>query len=157
MTDYNFSGRAFARIIEQLPAETPLYRTYEPPNQDESSDVWYHSQKEHLMGWFSHLAGAGAYNRKTRGRRAKQGYNSFQCAMGLIWLAEALGENPDVVVAAANESFEHSHTAAQCAAVRRHIPWDRIVELIVAQGLHNPASVKHTARTPRPRPRIWAQ
>lgn len=145
MDEYNFSGRAFARMISHLPAETPIYRAFEGTDPGAPTTVWYGTQREHLIGWFSELAGPGGYNRKTRGRRAKQGYNSFQCAAGLVWLAEALGEDPAVVQAAADEASQYRHTAAQCGAVRRRIPWERIVELIVSQNLHTrPSSQRET-------------
>ncbi|MDO5722571.1 MAG: hypothetical protein Q4P06_08570 [Actinomycetaceae bacterium] len=139
MSDKDFSGYAFARILTQLPAHTPLYDDLGGGAQDgDDNGVWYRDQREHLIGWFSELAGPGAYNRKSRGLKARHGYNHFQCAEGLLWLAEALGEDPQVVRAAYEAVSEHTHTAARSAAVRRLIPWERVVELIIEKGLHNP-------------------
>lgn len=139
MADLDFSGRTFARMISQLPAHPPLYDTLGGGAEDAHNyGVGYQTQQQHLVGWFSQLAGPGAYNRKTRGLKARHGYNHFQCAEGLLWLAEALGEDPEVVRAAYAAVAEHTHTAARSAAVRKLIPWERIVELILAKNLHNP-------------------
>ena len=93
-------------------------------------DHWWSSQREHLIGWFSQLAGPGAYDRKSKNLGAKHGYNHFQCAPGLLWLAEALGEDPSIVQRAAAEAGGIGRPAAQCAAIRRIIPWQRIAELV---------------------------
>ncbi|MCT2266039.1 hypothetical protein M3F32_15920 [Dietzia cinnamea] len=82
----------------------------------------------------SESEGPGAYGRKTRGRDAKATYNSLRCAPALIWIAEALGEDPAVVksaVAAADAAGPNF--TSQCAAIRRVVPWSRIEELIGAQ------------------------
>lgn len=139
MKNIDFSGTTFARILSQLPPHTPLYDDLGGGDADAREyGVWYSTQKEHLIGWFSHIAGPGAYNRKSRGLKARHAYNHFQCAEGLLWLAEALGEDPQVVRAAYEAVDQHTHTAARTAAVRKLIPWDRITELIVKKRLHNP-------------------
>lgn len=139
MTDVDYSGHAFARIISKLPAHPPLYDTLGGGASDARNyGVWYATQQQHLVGWFSQLAGPGAYNRKSRGLKARHGYNHFQCAEGLLWLIEALGEDPQVVKTAYAAIDEHTHTAARSAAVRKLVPWERIVELIKEQQLHNP-------------------
>lgn len=87
-----------------------------------------------MVGWMSESEGPGAYGRKTRGRDAKATYNSLRCAPALIWMAEALGEDPAVVksaVAAADAAGPNF--TSQCAAIRRVVPWSRIEELIGAQ------------------------
>jgi len=91
---------------------------------------WWTSQRQHMVGWFSELAGPGAYNRKTRGLDAKYGYNHLQCAPALLWIAEALGEDSALVKAAANRAAEYRPTASQCAAIRSVVAWTRIEELV---------------------------
>lgn len=122
------SARNMARIIERLPAHGPISDAYEAAYLPGSH--WWSSQREHLHAWFCELDGPGAYGRKSRGLDARHGYNHFQCAPGLLWLAEALGEDTDVVQRAANQAGGKGRPASQCAAIRREIPWERVVELI---------------------------
>lgn len=42
-------------------------------------------------------ASVGAYGRKQGLTDPRLAYNRFQCAPGLLWLAEALGEDPDTM------------------------------------------------------------
>jgi hypothetical protein len=53
--------------------------------------VWYANQREHLLGWLDEYDGPGYYGRKNPNRSAEFIYNHFQCAPGLLWLAEAAG------------------------------------------------------------------
>ena len=129
------SGTVFARRIRRLPVRQPLtdaYERSEPRPLGVSPGKTYDDQREHLTGWFSELGGPGYYGRaKPRGARA--GYNSFQCAPGLVWLAEALGEDPAVVrkgIAAIEAAPRRG--ASQCAAWRRVVPWSRIEDLLGA-------------------------
>lgn len=80
----------------------------------------------------SEMDGPGAYGRQRRGRTAKAAYNSLRCAPALIWIAEALGEDADVVrraVSAADAAGPNF--SAQCGAIRKVVPWSRIDELLV--------------------------
>lgn len=109
-----------------LPEHLPISDAY---TSTCGPNVWYSSQRQHLQSWFSELSGAGAYGRSSRGLTAKHGYNHLQCAQGLLWLAEALGEDSDRVRQAAQSAGGTGREATQCAAVRRVIPWSRIWEL----------------------------
>ncbi|WP_029211070.1 hypothetical protein [Arsenicicoccus bolidensis] len=72
----------------------------------------------------------GAYGRKQGSTVPRLAYNRFQCAPGLLWLAEALGEDPDTVRRAiAAVEAGPARGASQCRAVREVIPWERIEAL----------------------------
>lgn len=125
------------RVIQRLPVAQPITDAYQatgPLGVPKPTSGWT-NQKEHLLGWFSEISGPGAYNRQSRTWDAKAAYNHFQCAPGLLWLAEALGEEPTTVRRAV-ESVQAAprRAASQCAAVRRIIPWERIEQLAVGWG-----------------------
>lgn len=118
--DKDWPGRAFARKLQRLEPHLPISDAYESAYLP--GEHWWSSQREHLVGWFRELSGSGAYGRVTRGLGAKYGYNYFQCAPGLLWLAEALGEEAEVVQKAADVAGGKGRPATQCAAIRRVIP-----------------------------------
>lgn len=120
-------------VIHELRVAQPQTDAYEAGRSLGSSrdrKAWYRHQKEHLQGWLSEYGGGGAYGRQQGSNDPRLAYNRFQCAPGLIWLAEALGEDADVVrraITAAQAAPKRG--ASQCAAVRSVIPWARIEEL----------------------------
>lgn len=68
-------------------------------------------------------ASVGAYGRKQGSTDPRLTYNRFQCALGLLWLAEALGEDPDTVrLAIAAVEAGPARGASPCRAVREVIP-----------------------------------
>lgn len=127
------SAKDFARILNRRRANYPTSDAY-PPAPAPWAGTWYSSQKEHVVGWLNELDGPGAYGRKTRGLGAKHMYTHFQCAPGLLWVAEALGESAEVVRLAADNAADvwtgGGRAASECAAIRRIIPWSRIAELL---------------------------
>ncbi|TSD85647.1 hypothetical protein FFK22_026530 [Mycobacterium sp. KBS0706] len=95
--------------------------------------TWYSTQQEHWLGWLREYDGPGAYNRSTlRGRSAEYAYNHIQCAPMLLWLAEAV-EVPEKTLRTASSAAAAagSRSAAQCAALRREIPWRVIAQRIL--------------------------
>ena len=134
----DWTAREFASILKRCGKDSqPITDALEGRNPvtgyDEPSSVWYSSQKEHVTDWLSEMAGPGAYNRKGSGYGARHFWQYFQCPDGLIWVAEALGEDPAIVQAAAHAFCEMDgqgkRLATQCAAIRKIIPWERIAEL----------------------------
>ena len=97
---------AFARLLQKLPAHTPVADKWErmrtPPSK------WWDSQRTHMTAWFSQAEGPGAYGRK-RAQTAGQTYNRLLCPPALLWIAEALGEDTETVRAAANEALSLIH------------------------------------------------
>ena len=127
----DWSGRVFANILARLDEHYPISDGYEEAHLP--GPHWWVSQREHVVGWLRDIDGAGAYNRKTRGLGARHFYQHFQCAPGLLWVGEALGESTLVVQRAADAAGGVGRPATQCAAIRRVIPWGRIVELVSLQ------------------------
>ncbi|MBG6107386.1 hypothetical protein [Frigoribacterium sp. CG_9.8] len=91
---------------------------------------WWTSQHEHVIAWFNEIDGPGAYKRRSRGLGARHGYIHFQCAPGLLWIAEAVGVDPVLVQLAADAAAGVGRPATQCAAIRRVLPWQQIETLV---------------------------
>lgn len=124
------------RLILRLPERQPLTDDYEA---ERTVSVWYRSQQEHLAGWLEEYNGPGAYNRKNPSISSKHFYNHLRCAPGLMWLAEALGEDPEVLRAGISDvRAAGPNPSSQCAAFRRSVPWPRIVELVEASPQFRP-------------------
>lgn len=117
-------------VVATLPTRQPITDDFES-RHPLAKRPWYSSQKQHLIGWLGEYGTGGAYNRQKPGQDAQHFYTHFQGAPGLLWLAEALGEEQDTLHRAV-EAIEAAGTkgAAQCGAFRRVIPWTRIEELL---------------------------
>jgi len=117
----------FARLLRSAGAHYPISDLYERdylPGRH-----WWTSQREHVTAWLDEIDGPGAYERASRGLGARHAYTHFQCAPGLLWIAEALREDPAVVQLAADTAAGVGRPATQCAAIRQIIPWQRIENL----------------------------
>ena len=121
------SGRALADILRVAEPHYPISSGYEQEHLP--GDHWWTSQREHVVAWLEEIDGPGAYNRTSRGLGARHAYTHFQCAPGLLWIAEALREEPGTVRAAAEKAAGNGRPATQCAAIRAVIPWSRIQAL----------------------------
>ena len=122
------------KVIAKLDVAQPLTDAYEQgtrDGRDGDRTTWYDSQKQHLLGWLGDYGGAGAYGRTKPGQDARFFYNHFRCPEGLMWLAEALGEDSTTVTAAIDAVRSASpNQSSRCGAFRRVIGWDRIAELV---------------------------
>ncbi|WP_238419491.1 hypothetical protein [Gordonia sp. 'Campus'] len=143
-------------LILRLPTAQPITDAYE---SDATARVWYSSQQEHLAGWLSEYNGPGAYNRANPSTSSKHFYNHFRCAPGLVWLAEALGED-ELVLRAGVESLRSAgpNPSSQCAAFRRVVPWARIMELLALQPeeLQLDQSLGQKIKSFMKRVRLWS-
>jgi hypothetical protein len=117
--------KAFARRIRMLSAEGAITSRMERASGRRlGENVWYHSQKEHWLGWLSDQDGPGFYGRATFNRTAQRIYNQINCAPMLVWLSEASGveksllRRAETAVQKAGASYPR-----QCGAVRRILPW----------------------------------
>lgn len=121
-------------LIDKLPAEQFLTDIFENPDDDEEvREVWYEHQKEHLQGWLSQYNSPGAYNRANPSTSSKKFYNNFKAVTGLLWLAEALGEDRDILANAILDAVDAGDSlASQCGAFRRRVPWIRIHQLVTS-------------------------
>lgn len=124
------NANTLCTLITTLPVPQPVTNAFEA-RQPATGRVWYTSQKEHLLGWLGDYHTPGAYGRQMPGQDAKVFYTRFQCVQGLMWLAEALGENEATLQRAIQEvDAAGQNPAAQCGAFRRVVPWTRIEALI---------------------------
>ncbi|NMO04289.1 hypothetical protein HH308_24010 [Gordonia sp. TBRC 11910] len=94
-----------------------------------NEDHW-HNQRDHITRWLGQYNTNGYYNRANPSTSGRRFYNSFKCASGLLWLADALGEEAAVLHHGV-EAIDAAGTnyASQCGAFRKVVPWARIVEL----------------------------
>ena len=134
--DAPLSGLAFGEILQRAKPHYPISDAYERDHLP--GRHWWTSQQEHVVGWLQELDGPGAYDRSSRGLGARHAYTHFQCAPGLLWIAEALGEDAKTVATASNTAAGADRPATQCAAIRKVIPWSRIQELAHASQSHAP-------------------
>ncbi|MFT3714786.1 MAG: hypothetical protein QM774_02235 [Gordonia sp. (in: high G+C Gram-positive bacteria)] len=117
-------------LVKELPAAQPITDEYEARTADLRRG-FSGRQKEHLLGWLDEYNTSGAYGRKNPSTSGKAFYNHFRCEPGLLWLAEALGEDAGVLRAAVRRVEENGpNPSSECGAFRRDVPWARIVELI---------------------------
>ncbi|MBZ9715927.1 hypothetical protein [Deinococcus multiflagellatus] len=129
------SVEALRLLIGTLPTRQPITDAFETRHPLRTRP-WYSSQKAHLIGWLGEYGQGGAYQRQRPGQDARHFYTHFQCAPGLLWLAEALGETPETLQqAVAAVEAAGPKGAAQCGALRRVIPWSRIEALLQTKGL----------------------
>lgn len=103
------------------------------------NDVWgslYQSQKQHMVLWCRdqvNARGKGPYSRTVSNHSARTMYNRFANPGGLLWMAEALGEDEatlDRAIRATLAEEAAKNKRGRCNAFRRIIPWERIAELL---------------------------
>lgn len=129
-------------VVGQLSSAQPLTDAYEEGLGPR--DVWYSSQKEHLLGFWGEYSTAGAYGRKNTDHDAKFAYNHLRCAPALLWLAEALGEERAVLEKGIDAIMAAGpNLSSQCAAFRKVLPWSRIESLIEAGDFARPGLIGH--------------
>ncbi|WP_168195027.1 hypothetical protein [Corynebacterium sp. sy039] len=116
----------FARIMKRLPEHLPISDAMEAADPQQRGRYWT-SQREHLVDWYKSqvTCGQGAFTRQKSNRSAKITYNRFQCAEGLVWLAEALGVEETLVQQAADAALAVPRRS-RCRVVRELIGWELI-------------------------------
>lgn len=130
VVDGDVSTVDLRKIVGSLDLRQPVTDEYERRTSAAGRNA-NGNQKAHLDGWLAGYNSPGAYNRKNPSSSGKAFYNHFRCAPGLMWLAEALGEDPEVLRAATarvDESF--GNPSSEAAAFRAVVPWRRIISLI---------------------------
>ncbi len=131
----NYTAKELAKILKKkrdyYPISEEFEKKYLPGN------TWWSSQKEHIIAWLNELDEPGAYHRKTRNLDAKHFWNHFACAPGLLWVAEALGEERTTIQTAATAAAKAKRGGPQCAVIRHIIPWNRIAYLIECDKKHS--------------------
>lgn len=130
--------RDLRRAIAALPAASPLTDKFEAARHrrgPERGEVRYATQKQHWLGWLADYEGPGAYGRKNWNRSAAYVYNHIVCPPMLFWLAEGAGVPKAVLLRAASAALGVQPVmSAQCAAIRREIPWPLMQEHLIARS-----------------------
>jgi hypothetical protein len=124
-----------ARKIRKLRPKPPITADFELALSKTQSmgRVWYNSQKEHWLGWLSEYDGPGHYGRKNWHRSAKFVYNYINCPPMVLWLGEASGIPKRTVIQAKQGALSAlPSNAAQCAVIRKIIPWE-VIEVLIGK------------------------
>lgn len=127
--------RKFRKILKRLDTHLPISDEFERQNY-QTVGTWWNSQKEHMLSWFKNqmTTGHGQYTRKTPNYSSKLTYSRLLSAPALMWMAEALGEDPILLAFVADEASAEKDHRRKCALIRKHIPWQRIYHLASKQS-----------------------
>ena len=100
----------------------------------EDIGVCYEYDNLHMVCWFACqlTPGSGFYSRSRPNHSAKKTYERLRNPLSLLWIAAALGEDPETVKAAAREAEGYLTWTAKCGVIRRAVPWKRIYALALA-------------------------
>lgn len=151
MDTLDFDIESFSKFLACLPDHFPISDAMQgrdkEDSDDEYSDVWYDSQREHMEAWFffQQTHGAGAYSRDVRNFSSKKTYNRLLCAPALIWMAEAVGADTELIQKAADEASQLPYRS-QCRCVRKYLPWDMIARLALEKSYDLPAEKRRENR-----------
>lgn len=144
------SAAQLRRVVLRLPENPPITRAFEESDRAERArkPVNYRSQREHIERWLAEYGGPGYYNRKQSGGGAKDFYNRFKCAGGLVWLAEAVGV-PETTVRSGIDAIHQAprNPAAEAGAFRKVVPWSTVEGLIAARPRSLRGSIRRILRT----------
>lgn len=102
------------------PGDRPDCGRQRPPTGQAISDVTYLCSRP------------VAFTRKPPNVSARTTFNRLLCPATFVWMAEALGKNPEAVQAAADAARDEPNARKRAGLLRGHLPWERIAEL--AQG-----------------------
>lgn len=129
VSDTDIEVRRFARLLAKLDAHLPISDAMEQADPQKNGR-WWSSQREHMSRWFASQAttGSGAFTRQEPNVSAKTTYNRLQHPEGLVWIAEALGADTDLVQRVADEALTIPRRS-RSAFVRSHLPWELIAQL----------------------------
>jgi hypothetical protein len=121
---------AFVAVLRRLKPHLPISDAYER-DLPQRHGTWWSSQQEHMIGWFGAQDGygSGKFTRTTPNTSARRTYNRLLSPPAFVWMAEALGEDPAVVLAAADAARAEPNARKRPALLRRLLPWERIVQL----------------------------
>jgi hypothetical protein len=120
--------RRLARLHPVGPITESLERAL---NGSGPRTTWYETQQEHLLGWLYDYSGPGYYKRADWDRTAEFVYNHFNCAPGLVWIAEAAGAPRALLLKAKRAVLGAApYSSARSAAARRVLPWELVERLL---------------------------
>ena len=124
----------FARRICMLSCPTPIADAFDRQH-GQKARRWWSCQREHLTAWcLCYPAGGTKGFAHQPGSSAAQMYHRFGRPETLLWLAEALGEDPALLQSLADRlaALPPTEWRAQMKILRETIPFARILELLAA-------------------------
>lgn len=92
------------------------------------NNVYWSNQKDHMIPWFrsQNTTGEGKFVRKVPNKSSKMTYNRLRCSEAILWIAEAVGIDLDLVQKAANKAAETENIRKRPGVIRSFISWDMI-------------------------------
>ncbi|WP_298011697.1 hypothetical protein [uncultured Microbacterium sp.] len=120
----------FVRILRSLEPHLPISDAYER-DCPQLRGAWWTSQQEHMVRWFSSqkTLGSGAFTRSRPNVSARTTYNRLLAPAAFVWMAEALGERPEIVQAAADAARAEPNARKHPGLLRKQLPWERVAAL----------------------------
>ncbi|AWE41728.1 MULTISPECIES: hypothetical protein [unclassified Actinobaculum] len=135
----DFDVRTFAWLLGRLPAHLPIsdaYYGYHRAREEKGVlETLAASERFHMVKWFRAQpnTGDGPYLRSKSNRSAKRAYNRLVNSRSLLWINEALGQDPARVQEAADAAAAEPDYRSRCRIVREYLPWEEVAELASAQ------------------------
>ena len=136
------SCMAMSRLFDRLAdVPTPVADAYKAEVTGKTRGEWSRTEQTHMSDWFylNNTRGEGQYTREVPNTSARTCYNRLLSHEGLLWIAEAVGVEPDAVRAAADAARSVRDYRSKCKAIRGKVPWDavcaRAVPMIEAAGI----------------------
>ncbi len=125
----------FGRLISMISIDTPISNEFDK-NYGQKKKRWWTCQREHLTIWCLHQPTPGIHGFKHEpNNSARVMYNKFGRPETLLWLAESLGEDKEILLDTVNEIENIKNCRSACSKLRRKISFDRILELIETRNL----------------------
>ena len=88
----------FGRLISMISIDTPISNEFDK-NYGQKKKRWWTCQREHLTIWCLHQPTPGIHGFKHEpNNSARVMYNKFGRPETLLWLAESLGEDEEVLL-----------------------------------------------------------
>ncbi|MBV7363946.1 hypothetical protein KRX54_05830 [Actinomycetaceae bacterium TAE3-ERU4] len=141
----DFNCREFSRLLATLEEHLPISDEYDGVDltrEDGNSKrkVWYTSQREHMVAWFSDQprTGTGPYSRSKPNLSAKRAYNRLLNVGSILWINEALGVDEQQIRMAAEMARKESDYRRRCAIARKYLPWEKVLEKALQFPLPKP-------------------
>lgn len=144
----NLSAARLRQVVLSLPAHLPVTDEFESGDRSERArkNVDYDSQRTHIEKWLKDYDGPGYYHRRKPGGGAKNFYQRFKCAAGLLWFAEALGvPEPLLRAAIAAIAAAPRNAASECGAFRAVVTWSMVAELLRVRIGAEPSGIRARA------------
>lgn len=96
------------------------------------NNVYWSNQKDHMISWLQsqNTTGEGKFVRKVPNKSSKRTYNCLCCSEAILWIAEAVGINSDLVQKAADKAAEMESVRKRPGLIRTFISWDMIVACV---------------------------